>query len=101
MTSLSPRIEVGVLKFQKVLSLEGAEGLVAPSFRSIQSVESLVVEEPGIEFESAICIKSIDGKELIVVADAMPCTITVRGLDAPLIPFQPEYNISKYRRELL
>ena len=61
-------------------------------------IDVLVYEGPTVTVDCGI-ILSANGKRLVIVAGAMPCTVAVSGdFGIPSNDFEPEYNLDEYAR---
>lgn len=100
MNDVSDRFEVGVRDF--VLAAEDEDsGHVFPlldTFAGVLKIEKLVLEDPQVQAESGIVIRSANGAEITIVAAAAPYTFSVRGSGIDLAVGSPEYPLSEYSR---
>lgn len=98
MHDLGERIEVGVLDFSLVQSLDMGEQVfeLPASFSGPIKPAKLVIMEAGVDVESGVVLESIDGQQLIVTAGANPYTLAVKGIVAVPNTFEPEYPLNEY-----
>jgi hypothetical protein len=96
MHDLGPRTEVGVLHFRSVNSADADEIDVPIAFDAPLKVTKLIIVELGVTAESGVNLESIDGRQIIITAGAMPYSLAVRGLVETPHSFEPEYPLETY-----
>jgi hypothetical protein len=96
---LAERVEVGVLEFTKVKPNHRNDVSfdVPASFKNGLRVQKLLIVERSTTAESGLMVENADNQQIVIVAGAIPHTLTVR---APLYTgaFEPEYPLSRYQR---
>jgi hypothetical protein len=107
MHDVAEKIEVGVLKFEKVTrtsdkNVDGfwqtEESFSTALFAEQNSLTKLVISESGYICESGFVVRSTTGEEITVVADAFPCHVAVLGIDELKSASKPEYELASYER---
>ena len=100
MVDLAERIEVGVLHFDCVVSPSADEVFaeLAPAFGTGFTVSKLVIAESGASVESGIVLTARSGDEIVVVANAFPCNLAIRGVPSITEIFEPEHPLDTYTR---
>lgn len=106
MHDVAERLEVGILKFEKVTALPKWECFVetidlAFAFQHDLKVFKLVIEESGTLAESGIEIMASDGSAIVIVASGLPCNLEVQGVKVAAKLEGPEYPLEDYQRELV
>jgi|SRR6185312_15981081 hypothetical protein len=98
MHDLGDRVEVGSLSFGDKGPSDKAEFEVDVCVNPLH-VEKLILVERNVCIESGVAIALTPARELIVVSGAYPYTLAVDGLFGGPHAFEPEYQLSRYRRE--
>jgi len=84
---IAERTEVGVLAFSLVSESEPDEIFT-----------DFVIEESGSKCESGLCIETMDGREIIIVAGVYPYSLAIKGVISIPYIFEPEYDLDRYDR---
>lgn len=100
MHDLANRVEVGSLAFGDKGPSDKAEFEVDICVNPLR-VEKLILLERNVCVESGVAIELAATRELIVVPGAYPYTLAVDGLFEGPHAFEPEYQMSRYRREVI
>jgi hypothetical protein len=97
MFDVAPKLEVGVLNFETVVSPAPGEQFVDLNsrFRDDLKVSKLCITESGISAESGIVIKGKD--EIAIVAGGFPLTLALRGVEFDSPASAPEYPWEEYQ----
>ena len=100
MVDLAERIEVGVLHFDCVESPAADEVFaeMKPAFGGGVMLSKLVVVDSGASVESGIVLTARSGDEIVVVANAFPCNLAIRGVPSITEIFEPEHPLDTYTR---
>jgi hypothetical protein len=105
MHDVAEQLEIGVLQIQMVSREEAPsrvfftnENFQTPEFAGENRVEKLIIQEEDCVAESGIVITTQGGKQIVVVANAYPCCIAIRGVTNLDAKFDPEYKLDLYKR---
>ena len=100
MHDVAERIEVGVLNFSYVFVPAVDETVVDidVAFGCQLAVSKLIIHESGTNAESGVILEASNGDQIVIVPNAFPCHLAIRGV--PSIPniFEPEYPVDRYTR---
>lgn len=99
MIDVAERDEVGRLMIKRV---PGIPGLCEQRVRlpeGSRSIAKLISTEADLQIESGLEIQWEGGQMLVVVSNAMPCTLAIAAPFYPNNNFEPEYELSRYTRQ--
>lgn len=100
MHDLADRVEVGSLAFGDKGPSDNVRFEVDICANALL-IEKLILVEKNVSIESGIAIKLAATRELVVVPGAYPYTLAIDGLFDEPHAFEPEYQMSRYRREVI
>lgn len=97
---IAERTEVGVLAFSLVSESEPDEIFTdfEISLDESKDLKKMVIEESGSKCESGLCIETMDGREIIIVAGVYPYSLAIKGVISIPYIFEPEYDLDRYDR---
>jgi hypothetical protein len=103
MIHVAERTEVGVLHFSfaSEFSPEELFAKIEPTFGLRIAVFKLIIAESGANVESGLILAADSGDEIVIVANAFPCRLAIRGVPSILSSFEPEYPLDEYTRALI
>jgi hypothetical protein len=100
MIDVAERIEVGVLHFSDAFapSADGSFAKIALTLGPHIAVSKLIIAESGAIVESGVILAADNGDEIVIVPNAFPCFLAVRGVPSVVPIFEPEYPLDRYSR---
>jgi hypothetical protein len=99
MHDLAERIEVGILRFETVLTAYKDEQLgdASGAFNAELKALKMEITESGTIAESGFILRTVEGLELLVLASASPYFLWTSGVFTMREEFKPEYPLKNYQ----
>jgi hypothetical protein len=99
MHDIAERVEIGVLNFAYVQTVRKSEVIAeAWAFKDEIAVYKLVIHELGTSAESGIALVAPTGEEIVILPNAFPYNLTVKGVPSLGFAFTPENSLDNYER---
>jgi hypothetical protein len=99
MHDIAERVEIGVLNFAYVQTVRKSEVTAeAWAFKDEIAVYKLVIHELGTSAESGIALVAPTGEEIVILPNAFPYNLTVKGVPSLGFAFTPENSLDNYER---
>lgn len=98
MIDLAERLEVGSLSFERVEIADRQDEFfnLSESYSEGTLLHKIVLNEAGKCIETGFIITAPNEAQIMVVPNAMPCTLAIRCEEIALKFFEPEYDLEEY-----